>query len=108
MDAILRLFWWLFARSTGASSRFQVLSAVREEPRNAMQLSQALNMDYTTIRHHLEILEKNQLILTEGGRYGKLYFVSDMMDSNWSKLEEVRSNQAIVPPSKSVFIEYRR
>jgi len=107
MDALVRLFWWLFARSTGASTRFQVLRAVREEPRNALQLSQALNMDYTTIRHHLGILEKNQLVLTEGGKYGKLYFVSEMMDTNWSKLEEVRSNQGIVTSSKSILSEYR-
>jgi len=103
MDALVRLFWWLFSRSTGASTRFEVLRAVRQEPRNAMQLSQALNMDYTTIRHHLGILEKNRLVLTEGGKYGKLYFVSEMMDTNWNKLEEVRTNQAIVRSSRSIY-----
>ena len=89
MDALARLFWWLFARSTGASTRLQLLQAVRDQPRNALQLSQALNMDYTTIRHHLGILEKNQLVLTEGGKYGRLYFVSEMMDANWNKLEAI-------------------
>ena len=89
MDALARLFWWLFARSTGAPTRFDVLRAVREQPRNAQQLSQALNLDYRTIRYHLDILEKNRLVLTEGERYGKLYFVSDYMEANWGKLEGI-------------------
>lgn len=89
MDAFERLLWWLFAGSTGASTRLQVLQAIRAQPRNAQQLSQVLHLDYTTIRHHLGVLEKNKLVLTEGERYGKLYFVSEIMESNWGKLEEI-------------------
>jgi len=93
MDAFERLLWWLFAGSTGAQTRFQVLKAVREQPRNAQQLSQALNLDYTTIRHHLGVLEKNRLVLTEGEKYGKLYFVSEVMEANWGKLEAITGKQ---------------
>jgi DNA-binding transcriptional ArsR family regulator len=89
MDAFERLLWWLFAGSTGAHTRFQVLNAVREQPRNAQQLSQALSLDYTTIRHHLGVLEKNRLVLTEGDKYGKLYFLSEVMEANWGKLEAI-------------------
>jgi len=89
MDALARLFWWLFAGSSGSATRYEVLQAIKEQPRNAMQLSQALNLDYTTIRYHLAVLEKNRLVQTEGEKYGRLYFVSDMMDSNWSKLEAI-------------------
>jgi DNA-binding transcriptional ArsR family regulator len=89
MDAFERLLWWLFAGSTGAQTRFQVLNAVREQPRNAQQLSQALSLDYTTIRHHLGVLEKNRLVLTEGDKYGKLYFLSELMEANWGKLETI-------------------
>jgi len=89
MDAFERLLWWLFAGSTGARTRFQVLNAVREQPRNAQQLSQALSLDYTTIRHHLGVLEKNRLVLTEGDKYGKLYFLSEVMEANWGKLETI-------------------
>jgi len=89
MDAFERLLWWLFAGSTGAQTRFQVLNSVREQPRNAQQLSQALSLDYTTIRHHLGVLEKNRLVLTEGDKYGKLYFLSELMEANWGKLETI-------------------
>ena len=91
MDAFERLQWWLFAGSTGANTRLLVLRAIKEQPRNAQQLSQLLKLDYTTIRHHLGVLEKNHLVLTEGDRYGKLYFVSELMEANWPKLEEIVS-----------------
>ena len=91
MDAFERLLWWLFAGSTGASTRLDVLKSIKEQPRNAQQMSQLLHLDYTTIRHHLGVLEKNHLIVTEGDRYGKLYFLSEVMEANWSKLEEIVS-----------------
>ncbi|HZW57064.1 MAG TPA: winged helix-turn-helix domain-containing protein [Nitrososphaerales archaeon] len=89
MDAFERLLWWLFVGSTGARTRVQVLRAIREQPRNAQQLSQLLQMDYTTIRHHLGVLEKNRIVLTEGEKYGKLYFISETMEASWAKLEEI-------------------
>ena len=89
MDAFERLLWWLFVGSTGAKTRVQVLRAIREQPRNAQQLSQLLHMDYTTIRHHLGVLEKNRVVLTEGEKYGKLYFISELMESNWTRLEGI-------------------
>ena len=89
MDAFERLLWWLFAGSAGAKTRSLVLNAIREEPRNAQQLSEALGLDYTTVRHHLKVLEQNRIIVTEGESYGKLYFLSDSMEAHWSNLQAI-------------------
>jgi len=86
LDAFERLLWWLFAGSAGAKTRAHILSAIREQPRNAQQLSQALNLDYTTVRHHLRVLEQNRIVVTEGDSYGKLYFLSDAMEAHWDQL----------------------
>ena len=53
-------------------------------------------MDYKTIRHHLEVLEKNNIITAVNkGNYGAAYFLSEMMkadiaifDSIWGKIWE--------------------
>lgn len=66
-----------------------MLTAIKEQPRNAQQLAQILKLDYTTVRHHLRVLEQNRLIITEGEKYGKLYFLSDAMETDWQKLEEI-------------------
>jgi DNA-binding transcriptional ArsR family regulator len=63
-----------------------VLNAIKEEPRNAQQLSEALNLDYTTVRHHLKVLEQNRIVVTEGDSYGKLYFLSESMEAHWPNL----------------------
>lgn len=89
MDSFERLLWWLFAGSAGARTRALVLGSIREEPRNAQQLSLALKLDYTTVRHHLKVLESNRLVLTEGDKYGKVYFISDNMEAHWDKLETI-------------------
>ena len=89
MDSFERLLWWLFAGSAGASTRKLVIFSIKEEPRNAQQLSIALKLDYTTVRHHLKVLESNRLVLTEGDKYGKVYFISDSMEAHWDKLREI-------------------
>ena len=89
MDSFERLLWWLFAGSAGASTRKLVLFSIKDEPRNAQQLSIALKLDYTTIRHHLKVLESNRLVLTAGDKYGKVYFISDSMEAHWDKLKEI-------------------
>jgi len=89
MDAFDRLLWWLFAGSVGAQSRTIILFALRAQPSNAQQLAEQLKLDYTTVRHHLSVLEKNRILITEGERYGKVYFVSEVMESHWANLEEI-------------------
>ncbi len=66
-----------------------MLFAIREQPRNAQQIAKALNVDYTTARHHLRVLVKNNLVVTAGEGYGKLYFPSNSMESHWSDFEHI-------------------
>jgi DNA-binding transcriptional ArsR family regulator len=89
MDSFERLLWWLFAGSAGARTRSLVLFSLKEQPKNAQQLSQSLHLDYTTVRHHLRVLEANKIVLAEGDKYGRVYFVSEGMESHWQTLEGI-------------------
>ncbi len=60
-----------------------MVRALQEEPRNAQQLAKDLFLDYTTVRHHLRVLRKNGLVVAEGDRYGRVYFVSDSLETRW-------------------------
>jgi len=60
-----------------------------DEPKNANQLGKILEVDYRTVRHHLDILEKNGLITTVGERYGKMYFLSRVLEENFEIFEEI-------------------
>ena len=89
LDSYERLLWWLFAGSAGAKTRALVLFSLKEQPKNAQQLSQSLHLDYTTVRHHLRVLETNKVVLAEGDKYGRIYFVSEVMESHWTTLEGI-------------------
>jgi DNA-binding transcriptional ArsR family regulator len=89
LDSFERLLWWLFAGSAGAKTRALVLFSLKEQPKNAQQLSQSLHLDYTTVRHHLRVLETNKIVLAEGDKYGRVYFVSEVMEAHWTALEGI-------------------
>lgn len=89
MEAFDRLLWWIFAGSVGGKSRIAILYALKEQPKNAQQLTEQLGLDYTTVRHHLKVLESNRILLTEGEKYGKIYFVSESMEAHWGNLEAI-------------------
>jgi DNA-binding transcriptional ArsR family regulator len=65
------------------------MNVLMDEPKNANQLGKILEVDYRTIRHHLDILEKNGLITTVGERYGKMYFLSRVLEENFAVFEEI-------------------
>ena len=70
MNAVKRLLWWLLAGSVGGVNRGRILEELFQRPHNAHELSKLLHLDYKTIRHHLEVLEKNKLIISTGSGYG--------------------------------------
>jgi DNA-binding transcriptional ArsR family regulator len=80
---------WLIAGTRGGPTRAKIIGALKESPQNANQLAILLKMDYKTMRHHLEVLEKNHIITSVGDRYGATYFLSQTMEENYSLFEEI-------------------
>lgn len=83
------LLGWLIAGTKGGLTRAKILMALKEAPQNANQLANKLKMDYRTIRHHLEVLEKNDLVVSTGEGYGTTYFLSPVMEDNYALFEEI-------------------
>jgi DNA-binding transcriptional ArsR family regulator len=85
------LLGWLIAGTRGGPTRAKIVESLKDKPQNANQLATLLGMDYKTMRHHLEVLEKNRLITSVGDRYGATYFLSQVMEDNYSLFEEIMS-----------------
>ena len=83
------LLGWLIAGTKGGVTRAKIIETLRENPQNANQLAKSLEMDYRTIRHHLEILQKNRMITSAGDGYGTTYFLSTELEENYSLFEEI-------------------
>ena len=89
MHALKRLLWWLLAGSAGGFNRGRILEVLLEKPVNAHELSQRVNLDYKTVRHHLGVLERNRLVTSMGEEYGKMYFPSDLLEEHVEYFNEI-------------------
>jgi DNA-binding transcriptional ArsR family regulator len=83
------LLGWLIAGTRGGVTRAKIIETLRENPQNANQLANMLEMDYRTIRHHLKILQKNRIITSAGNGYGTTYFLSTELEENYGLFEEI-------------------
>ena len=84
-----RLLWFVFAGSRGGLNRLRIISKLKERPFNTNQLASELNLDYKAVRHHLGVLEKNNMIAKAGEKYGVAYFISTYLEVNMEALEEI-------------------
>jgi len=92
-----RLLRHLIAGTKGGYNRAKIIKILEEEPSNAYQLSEKLDLNYKTVRHHLKVLEKNYLVKSSGDKYGSKYSLSIQLEKNieefhriWDKIEENR------------------
>jgi DNA-binding transcriptional ArsR family regulator len=85
-----RLLWYLIGSTRGGINRAKIINFLIENPSNANQLSNQLKMDYKTIIHHLDVLKKNGLVVTENEEsYGATFFISPLLEKNYSAFTEI-------------------
>ncbi|MFZ3166029.1 MAG: PAS domain S-box protein [Candidatus Methanoperedens sp.] len=72
-----KLLYYLIEGTRGGKTRALILRHLAEKSHNANQLATALNMDYKTIRHHLEVLVKYGIITRNYNGHSVLYFISN-------------------------------
>ena len=86
MEAVL---WYVLTGTRGGRNRIRILRALDERPRNANQLAEDLDLDYKTVRHHLEVLEDNGILEDSGDDYGAIYLPTDRARKHWETVEEI-------------------
>ena len=84
-----KFLWGILAGTKGGINRARIIDELRNRPYNINQLAEKLELDYKTVRHHIEVLERNNMVTTTGKRYGALYFLSDKMEENYDSFLEI-------------------
>ncbi len=84
-----RLLWFVFTGSKGGLNRIRLISIIRKTPLNANQLAKELGLDYKAIQHHVNVLEKNNLITRAGEKYGATFFISTFLEVNLETFDEI-------------------
>jgi DNA-binding transcriptional ArsR family regulator len=86
MEGVL---WYVLTGTRGGSNRVRILQTLDDRPRNANQLAEELDLDYKTIRHHLDVLVDNDIVTKSGDDYGAVYLPTDRARHNWDIVEEI-------------------
>ena len=68
---------------------FRIITVLKEKPQNTNQLANELDLDYKAIQHHINVLEKNNLISKEGEKYGITFFISTFLEVNMETFDEI-------------------
>ena len=84
-----KLLCYLIQGTRGGKTRALILKHLNDRSYNAHQLSTVMNMDYKTIRHHLDVLIKNEIIGKGNDGYSDLYFISKNMEADLNKFNEL-------------------
>ena len=86
MEGVL---WYVLTGTRGGPNRVRILRTVDERPRNANQLAEDLDLDYKTVRHHLDVLMDNDMVTSSGDDYGAVYLPTDRVRNYWDTVEQI-------------------
>lgn len=85
------LFWHVFAGSKGCVNRVKIIYELQKMPLNINQIATKLGLDHKVVERHITVLEKNELIIKVGKKYGATYFISPFFESNLKIFDEIIS-----------------
>jgi len=101
-----QIFSSVFTGMSGRYTRLRIICAITGDPLNSMKLSKVLDLDYKTIQHNIEVLEKNNLVERKGEGYGDVFFPSELITSNLPTLYAViRKVEAKLDRAEKKYIE---
>jgi DNA-binding transcriptional ArsR family regulator len=84
-----KALWYLLAGTRGGENRARIIRLIDERPRNANRLAEALDVDYNTVRHHLDVLLDHDVVERGGDDYGAMYFLTDRFEHHRDVFEEI-------------------
>ncbi|MBI5859859.1 MAG: winged helix-turn-helix transcriptional regulator [Nitrosarchaeum sp.] len=82
-----KLLFYLFTSTRGGFTRLRIIMLLLKRSYNTHQLAQELQLDYKAIQHHMKVLEKNNMILKIGGKYGAIFYISAFLEVNIGALD---------------------
>ncbi len=83
-----KLLLYLFTSTRGGFTRLRIIFHLLDQPYNTHQLAQKLELDYKAVQHHMNVLEKNNMVAKIGEKYGAIFHLSNFLEINISALDE--------------------
>ena len=71
----------LLTEGRGGFNRARIITVLKVGPMNLNQLCAQLELDYRTVRQHLEVLENSGLIRAEGSGHSTVFHLAESLSS---------------------------
>lgn len=94
-----KALWYLLTATRGGENRVRVLRALSRRPKNANELAEELDVDYKTVRHHLDMLTDHGVVETSDEQYAKLHFLTDEFEHHRETFEEIAGTLDLDDPT---------
>ncbi len=94
---------YLMLGQQGGENRIKILELLKDRSYNLNQLATTLDLNYRTVKHHINILSEHELIESSGEGYGDVYFLSPKLEKNFELLEEMKNKLETVSESPKLY-----
>ncbi len=94
---------YLILGQQGGDNRIKILELLNERSYNINQLANELDLNYRTVKHHIEVLSNYDLITSSGEGYGNVYFLSPKLEKNFKWVEEMKKKLQTVSKSPKLY-----
>ena len=99
-----KLLLYLFTGTRGGFTRMRIIMLLLEQPYNTHQMAKELDLDYKAVQHHMQVLEKNNMVTKIGEKYGAIFHLSNFLEYNILALNEAIEKLERKMNSKKVYI----
>jgi PAS domain S-box-containing protein len=90
MRSMRKTLSYLILGQKGGHNRIEMIKLLNDRPYNLNQLAEIMSLNYRTIKHHMDILLKNEVVSSsKTGGYGEVYFLTPDMEGNMEEFQDI-------------------
>ncbi len=90
MPTLKQKLLYLILGQKGGNNRARILKLLKERPYNINQMAEKMDVNYRTIKHHIEMLERNDIVSgSKTGGYGEVYYLIPKLEEDEKLFEDL-------------------